>query len=173
LLPKLDVLEGGKMTKLEKNEIVSALTEEFKASNALIVADYRGTTHQELESLRNAAREAGAKVQVAKNSLVQIAIKNAELEELSLTGTNIFIWAEDQLAACKVADKFASSMTDKFEIKTGIIEGKVADIATINAMAKLPGREELLGMLAATWMAPLTNFVYGLDALKRQKEESA
>lgn len=161
------------MTKLQKNELVNALTEEFKGSNAIVVADYKGTTHKELEDLRNAAREAGAKVQVAKNTLVQLAIKNAELEELTLTGTNIFIWAEDQLAACKTADKFASSMKDKFEIKTGIVEGKVADVATINALAKLPGREELLGMLAATWMAPVANFTIGLDALRRQKEEES
>ncbi len=161
------------MTKLQKNELVSALTEEFKTSQAIVVADYQGTTHKELEELRKAAREAGAKVQVAKNTLVEIAIKNAELEELSLTGTNIFIWAEDQLAACKTADKFASSMKDKFEIKTGIVEGKIADVATINALAKLPGREELLGMLAATWMAPVTNFTIGLDALRKQKEEES
>jgi large subunit ribosomal protein L10 len=45
------------------------------------------------------------------------------------------------------ADKFASSHKDTFAIKTGIVEGKVADVATINALAKLPGREELLGML--------------------------
>jgi len=161
------------MTKVEKNEIINALTEEFKTSQAIVVADYKGTTHKELEVLRKSAREAGAKVQVAKNTLVEIAIKNAELEELSLTGTNIFVWAEDQLAACKVADKFASSMKDKFEIKTGIVEGKVADVNTINALAKLPGREELLGMLAATWMAPVANFTIGLDALRRKKEEES
>jgi large subunit ribosomal protein L10 len=161
------------MTKLQKNDQVNALTAEFKTAQALVVADYKGTSHKELEELRNAAREVGAKVQVAKNTLVQIAIKNAELEELTLNGTNIFVWAEDQIAACKVADKFASSHKDTFAIKTGIVEGKVADVSTINALAKLPGREELLGMLAATWMAPVANFTIGLDALRKQKEESA
>ncbi|MBT3280130.1 MAG: 50S ribosomal protein L10 [Campylobacteraceae bacterium] len=161
------------MTKLQKNDIVNVLTEEFKSSQAIVVANYKGTSHKELEELRIAAKEAGAKVQVAKNTLVQIAVKNAELEELTLSGTNIFVWAEDQIAACKVADKFASSHKDTFAIKTGIVEGKVADVATINALAKLPGREELLGMLAATWMAPVANFTIGLDALRKQKEESA
>ncbi|RLA82521.1 MAG: 50S ribosomal protein L10 [Epsilonproteobacteria bacterium] len=161
------------MTKLQKNEIVEALTAEFKTSGALIVADYRGSSHKALEALRESAREAEAKVQVAKNSLVSIALKNAGLPELELTGTSIFIWAEDQISACKVSDKFASANKETFSIKTGIIEGKVADLATINAFAKLPGRDELLGMLAATWMAPVANFTVGLEALRKQKEEAA
>jgi large subunit ribosomal protein L10 len=166
-------LEGEKMTRLQKNEIVEALSSQFKTSGAIIVADYKGSSHKALENLRDKAREVDAKVQVAKNSLVSIALKNAELPDLELTGTNIFIWAEDQIAACKVADKFASDNKDTFIIKSGIVEGSVADLNTISAFAKLPGREELLGMLAATWMAPITNFTIGLDALKRKKEEEA
>ncbi len=161
------------MTKIQKNEIVEALTTEFKTSGAIVVADYRGSSHKALEELRNSAREVDAKVQVAKNSLVAIALKNAELPELELTGTSIFVWAEDQIAACKIADKFASANKDTFTIKTGMIEGKVADLATINAFAKLPGRDELLGMLAATWMAPVANFTVGLEALRSKKEEEA
>jgi len=161
------------MTRIQKNEIIEALTEEFKTSGAIVVADYRGSSHKALEELRTSAREVDAKVQVAKNSLVTIALKNAELPQLELTQTNIFIWAKDQIAACKIADKFALAHKDTFVIKTGIIEGEVADIAKINAFAKLPGREELLGMLAATWMAPITNFTVGLDALRKKKEEEA
>jgi large subunit ribosomal protein L10 len=169
----VDVLKGGKMTKLQKNNLVNSLTEEFKSAQAIVVAEYKGTTHKELEELRIAAKELDVKVQVAKNTLVQLAIKNVKLEELTLTGANIFVWADDQISACKVADKFALAHKDTFAIKTGIVEGKVVDINTINALAKLPGREELLGMLAATWMAPVANFTIGLDALRKQKEESA
>ena len=161
------------MTKLQKNEIVESLSNEFKTAEAIVVADYRGTAHKDLESLRVAAAEVGAKVQVAKNSLVSIAVKNAEKEALELTGTNIFIWSEAQISACKVADKFASANKDTFSIKSGIIEGKAADAATVNQFAKLPGREELLGMLASVWMGPVRNFTVGLDALRIKKEEEA
>jgi len=161
------------MTKLQKNEIIESLSTEFKGSEAIVVADYRGTSHKSLESLRDAAREAGAKVQVAKNSLVSIALKNAGHEELELTGTNIFIWSDDQITACKVADKFATSNKDTFAIKAGVIEGKAADIDTVNQFAKLPGKEELLGMLASVWMGPVRNFTIGLDALRTKKEEEA
>jgi large subunit ribosomal protein L10 len=56
-------LEGeNKMTKLQKNEIIEALTEQFKTSGAIVVADYRGSSHKALEELRNSAREVDAKV---------------------------------------------------------------------------------------------------------------
>jgi large subunit ribosomal protein L10 len=161
------------MTKIQKNEIIESLTNEFKTSEAIVIADYRGTSHKSLEALRIAANEAGAKVQVAKNSLVSIAVKNAEKEEIELSGTNIFIWSDDQITACKVADKFAIANKDTFSIKSGIIEGKAADAATVNQFAKLPGREELLGMLASVWMGPVRNFTVGLDALRIKKEEEA
>ncbi|RXJ76599.1 50S ribosomal protein L10 [Arcobacter sp. F155] len=161
------------MTKQQKSEVIDFLTGEFKESQAIVVCDYKGLSHKELENLRNDAKANGTKVQVAKNTLVTIAVKNAELGDIELNGTNIFLWSEDQISACKVADKFATANKDKFEIKSGIIEGQIADLATVNAFAKLPSRDELLGMLAATWMAPVTNFTIGLDALRKQKEEEA
>jgi len=161
------------MTKQQKSEVVDFLTGEFKESQAIVVCDYKGLTHKELETLRNDARDNGTKVQVAKNTLVTVAVKNAELGDIELSGTNIFLWSEDQISACKVADTFATANKDKFEIKSGIIEGSIADLATVNAFAKLPSRDELLGMLAATWMAPVQNFTIGLDALAKKKEEDA
>ena len=161
------------MTKQQKSEIVDFLTGEFKSSQAIVVCDYKGLTHKELESLRIAARANNTKVQVAKNTLVTVAVRNAELGDIDLSGTNIFLWSEDQISACKVADKFASANKEKFAIKSGIIEGEIADASRVNAFAKLPSREELLGMLAATWMAPVANFTIGLDALRRKKEEEA
>lgn len=161
------------MTKQQKSEVVDFLTGEFKGSQAIVVCDYKGLTHKELETLRIDAKESGAKVQVAKNTLVTVAVKNADLGDIELSGTNIFLWSEDQITACKVADRFAMANKEKFTIKSGIIEGEIADFDRVNAFAKLASREELLGMLAATWMAPVANFTIGLDALRKKKEEEA
>jgi len=161
------------MTREDKNKLVSYLVDEFKDSAAIVVCDYKGTSHIALEELRKLARENDAKIQVAKNTLASLAIKNAGLEELELNGPSLFVWADDQISACKVADKFATANKDTFSIKTGIVEGKVADIETINALAKLPGREELLGMLLSVWTAPARNFVTGLDNLRAKLEEEA
>ena len=161
------------MNREQKAQIIDSLTTEFKGSQAIVVCDYNGLTHKELETLRVAARANGTKVQVAKNSLVAVAVKNAELGDIELSGTNIFLWSEDQISACKTADAFAMANKEKFEIKSGIIEGEISEVSKVMAFAKLASREQLLGQLAATWMAPLTNFTVGIDALRKKKEDEA
>ena len=54
-----------------------------------------------------------------------------------------------------------------------ITDSEAADAAKVQAFAKLPGREELLGMLASVWMGPIRNFTIGLNALKEKVEAQA
>lgn len=161
------------MTKTEKVELVAQMTDAFTDTAAIIVCDYKGMTVEKLEAVRNLARENDAQVKVVKNTLAAIALKNAGQETLDFVNTNLVVWSNDQIAACKVADKAAADNKEIFMIKTGLLEGKVVDLATINAMAKLPGRDELIGMLLNVWNAPVQNFTIGLAALATKKEEEA
>ncbi len=165
--------KGEKMTKAEKQQLVAELTNEFKDASAIIVCDYKGMSVYELEAIRKNARENDAKVKVVKNTLASIALKNADQEELELVNTNLVIWGSDQLATCKIADKAATAYKEKFSVKSGLLEGKVADVATITAMAKLPGREELLGMLLNVWNGPARSIAIGLQALAAKRAEEA
>jgi large subunit ribosomal protein L10 len=161
------------LTKAQKEQIVADLASEFKDAGAVIVCNYKGMTVEALEAVRNHAREQECKVRVVKNKLAQLAIKEAGCEALELTETNLVVWGDTQVLPCKVADKAASDNKDHFAIKTGLIEGKVAELETINAMAKLPTRDELIGMLLNVWNAPVQNFTIGLDALSKKLEEEA
>lgn len=160
------------MTKTQKSDIVSALSEEFKSAKAVVMCDYRGFTVAQLEVLRKDARSKDSKVQVIKNTLATIALKNADMTGVEILDTNIFIWGEDAIAASKTAVEF-NKANDKFVIRAAYIDGEPADEKKVRAFATLPGREELLGMLASVWMGPVRNFTIGLDALKRKKEEAA
>lgn len=100
--------------------------------------------------------------------MANIALNNSGKTGLVLKDTNIYLWGEDQLSVSKVAAKFEEN-NDKFEIKTAHIEGEVADVAKVKALAKMPSRNELLAMLLQVWNAPITNFTIGLNALKNKK----
>jgi large subunit ribosomal protein L10 len=102
-----------------------------------------------------------------------IALENAGCEAMDLKDTNLVIWGDTQVLPCKIADKAATQFKDNFKIKTGLIEGEVASMDTINAMAKLPTRDELIGMLLNVWNAPVQNFTIGLKALADKKESEA
>lgn len=159
------------MTKTQKAEIIEVLSNEFKDAQSVIFCDYKGLTVSNLEKLRKMAREKEAKVQVVKNTLATIALRNAELTGVELKDTNILVWGVDSIATSKVASDFAKD-NDKFVIKSAYVDRAPADAAKVEAFAKLPGREELLGMLASVWMGPVRNFTIGLDALRRQREEA-
>jgi len=161
------------MLKSRKTELIAELSKAFEGKDAVIVCEYKGLKVTELEVLRKAAREKNTKVQVIKNSLAKLALENANMRGLELKDTNIFIWSDDVISASKVAAEFAANKDneEKFFIKAGYLDGEVSDITKIEVFAKLPGRDELLGMLAATWMAPITNMAIGIDALRKKKEE--
>lgn len=159
------------MTKTKKAEVIDQLKTSFENTTAVVICDYKGLTVSKLEALRKAARAKNTDVQVVKNTLATIALNNAGMSGVEIKDTNIFVWSDDVISASKVASDFAKD-NDKFVIKAGYLDGEPADKAKIEAFAKLPGREELLGMLASVWMGPVRNFTIGLDALRRQKEEA-
>ncbi len=161
------------MTREQKAQIVSELQEQFAASEAIIVCNYKGLNVKSLEGLRNTAREAGVSVRVIKNTLAGIALNSASKSGLELKDTNIFLWSQDQLVATKVAAKFAEANAEFFQIKTAFIDGEVAPVSKVVALSKMPSRNELLAMLLQVWNAPIQNFTIGLNALREKKENEA
>ncbi len=159
------------MTKTQKAEIIEVLSNEFKDAQSVIFCDYKGLNVSNLEKLRKMARAKEAKVQVVKNTLATIALRNAELTGVELKDTNILVWGADSIATSKIASDFAKD-NDKFVIKSAYVDREPATAAKVEAFAKLPGREELLGMLASVWMGPVRNFTIGLDALRQKREEA-
>jgi len=159
------------MLKSKKAEVIEQLTTSFTNTTAVVICDYKGLTVSQLEELRKAARAKDTSVQVVKNTLAIIALNNAKMSGLEIKDTNIFIWSDDVINAAKVAADFAKN-NEKFVIKAGYLDKEPADVTKIEAFAKLPGRDELLGMLAATWMAPITNMAVGIDALRKKLEEA-
>lgn len=61
-------------------------------------------------------------------------------------------------------------MGGKLVVKSGYFEGEIVDAKHIEAVSKLPSKEELIGMLLSVWTAPARYFVTGLDNLRKQKE---
>lgn len=157
------------MTRSEKMQIISALEEGFKTSEAIVICNYKGLSTKKLEELRDNAKENDVKVQIVKNTLAAIALKNAGRDGLELKDTNIYLWGEDQLNVCKVASKFEDN-NELFNIKLAFVDGQISEVAKVKALAKMPSRNELLAMLLQVFNAPIQNFVIGLNALKAKKE---
>ncbi|WP_170005897.1 50S ribosomal protein L10 [Bacillus fonticola] len=159
----------------QKKQIVQEITEKFQASPSTIIVDYRGLNVSEVTELRKQLREAGIDFKVYKNSMTRRAVEAAGLTGLNdaLTGPNaIAFGVEDVVAPAKILNTFAKKH-DALEIKAGVIEGNIASVEEVKALAELPSREGLLSMLLSVLQAPVRNFALATKAVADQKEEGA
>ena len=156
-------------------EAVEMLTEKLRSAKAIVFVDYKGITVNEDTKLRSEARNANVEYFVAKNRLFQIALKNVgidvETKELTEGTTSFALGMEDGVAPSKLIYDFAKDFKgEKLKIKGGIIDGQVVDKATVEALAKLPSRSELLGMIAYGLLSPVRMLAVGLTNVAEQKE---
>ncbi|MBO8178403.1 50S ribosomal protein L10 [Aeribacillus pallidus] len=157
----------------QKKQIVEEIAEKFKNSVSTIIVDYRGLNVAEVTELRKQLREAGIEFKVYKNTLTRRAAEAAGLEGLNdvLTGPNAIAFSnEDVVAPAKILNNFAKEH-NALEIKAGVIEGNIATLEEVKALAELPSREGLLSMLLSVLQAPMRNFALAVKAVAEQKEE--
>jgi large subunit ribosomal protein L10 len=158
-----------------KKQIVAEIAEKFRASKSTVIVDYRGLNVAEITELRKRLREAGVEFKVYKNTLTRRALAEVGLEGLNdvFTGPNAIAFSnEDVVAPAKILSEFAKEH-EALEIKAGVIEGNIATIEEINALAKLPSREGLLSMLLSVLQAPIRNFALVTKAVADKKEEQS
>jgi len=159
----------------KKAQIVDEVAEKFNAAASVVIADYRGLTVEEVTTLRKQLREAGVEMKVIKNSILSRAAKQAGLEGLDevFTGPTAVAFSNDDVVApAKIMDEFSKD-AKALELKGGIIEGKVASLEEITALAKLPNREGLLSMLLSVLQAPVRNVAYAVNAVVESKDGDA
>ena len=128
-----------------KNETkLAQIKEDLEGAGAVWVVDACGLTVKETQALRQAVREAGASMKVYKNTLMHIALADAELPTLDdmLHGPSAFVFAGDDVAAAAKAVKEFSKTNETLEIKGGLMEGAAVSAAEVEAIASLPSREE-------------------------------
>ena len=144
----------------EKQAIVAELTEKIQKATAGVIVDYKGITVEEDTALRKECREGGVDYAVVKNTLLRFAFNNVGLNELDdqLNGaTSLAVCMDDPVAPARVIAEFAKKLNGKFEIKGGFMDGKVVDMATINALAAIPALPVLQAQVLGTMLAPITS----------------
>jgi large subunit ribosomal protein L10 len=171
------------MERAVKEQVLGEIKEVFQNVASVVIADYRGIKVPTVTRMREEFRAAGCYYRVLKNSLVKIAVKGSKMEPLSalMVGTTAVIWSvETPQPPAQVALKWARE-EPKFVIKGGYYEGQLLDVAGVDALARMPGKNEIRASMLMTFLAaPQSfvaqviagpqNFAYLLDARKRQLE---
>ena len=159
----------------KKAEIVKQTTDMLNAAQSDIVVDYRGLTVAEVTDLRKQLRDAGIQMSVIKNKILDRAVEGTDYEDLRSTfvgPTAVAFSDEDPIAPAKILKKFADDH-DALEIKGGFIEKSVKTLDEINEYANMPGREELLSMLASALQDPMRKIARAVQAIADKEDEAA
>ncbi|MGN6104023.1 MAG: 50S ribosomal protein L10 [Kofleriaceae bacterium] len=171
------------MDRTQKEQVLGEIKEAFQNVSSVVIADYRGITVPVVTAMRDDFRKQGCHYRVVKNSLVKIAVKGSSMEPISqlMVGTTAVIWSnETPQAPAQVALKWAKD-EPKFKILGGFFDGSLLDPAGVDALSRMPGKNEIrASMLMTLLAAPQSfvaqiiagpqNFAYLLDARKRQLE---
>ncbi len=159
---------------LEKQAIVAQLAEKMKAASAGVLVEYKGITVENDTKLRRELRQAGVEYSVVKNTLVRRAANEIGFEELDshLNGTTAMAISNgDPLAPAKILCNYAKS-NESFKIKVGFIDGKVVSDSEVKQLAAIPSREILIAKMLGSLNAPISKFVYVLDAIAKKGGEA-
>jgi large subunit ribosomal protein L10 len=156
------------MHREEKERVVAELTEKLKSADTMIIADYRGLTMPQIDSLRTKLLEQGARFSVVKNTLTRRAAEEAGAEQLLalLEGPTAIAFVESDGDPVAVAKALADSAreTRVLEIRGGVMQGRTISSGDVEELAKLPPLEVLRGQVLGAVIAPLTSLVALVNA---------
>ncbi len=133
------------MDRTEKEKVVTALHEKMARAKAAILAEPRGLDVATVAELRRKCREAKVDYKVVKNTLAVRASKGTPVEPLAgkfVGPTALVMSYDDVVAPAKILVDFAKDR-ESFKVRTAVIEGRVIDVAGLQALARLPGIAEL------------------------------
>ena len=170
----------------KKKAVVAELKDHLTNAKGAVLTSYKGLTVAMDTELRR-----GVNYHVVKNTMTNLAAKEAGLDELTdhLAGTTALAFSkEDAVAPAKVICDFIKK--NKLEdngiltVKAGLVEGKVITDKEVKALANLPSREQLIAKLLGSMNAPIANTVgvlsavirnavYVIDAIREKKEKES
>jgi large subunit ribosomal protein L10 len=157
------------MPTAQKAKKIDVLSDQLGRANLTIVADYRGLTVSDLQTLRGNLRSFGAEFHIAKNTLTRIAATNAGIEGLDsiLEGPTALVLAyEDIVGPSKAISDFAR-ISRILSVKGGVMNQKFIPASDVEAVASLPPREVLLAKLVGLLQSPMARTVGVLSGPSR------
>lgn len=155
----------------KKSDVVNEIADKMKNSATYVFFEYRGLTVTETNELRRKLRETDSEFKIYKNTLSKRALNSLNINiDDELNGPKAVAFGKDSVAPIKVLSDFAKKHK-ALELKVGVVDGEVADIAMLEQLAAIPSREGLLTMLAGGLMGIARDLSICLDLYSQDLEK--
>ncbi len=160
------------INKQKKIEIVDKLTELMDKAKTMVFVNFHGLTVAGVNTLRKNLRSKDVGYYVAKKTLIKRAFAKSSIagEFPVLDGEVAVAFSEDPISSAKEIYEFQKKNAEVMKIIGGVFENKYMDGKLMLEIAKIPGREVLLGQFVNVINSPIQGLVIALDALAKKKE---
>src|SRR6516165_12367920 len=155
--------------KDDKKKDIEALRQDLEQSKNLFVTGYQKLRVDQDFELRKAVRGVGGKYRVIKNNLAEKASEGTAAEEVlkGLRGmTSLAYTSKDPVALAKALTAYAKN-NPSFTFKAGLVEGRVIEVISIQDLATMPSREEILAKVLFLIQASAQRLVTALGGVGR------
>ena len=161
------------LNRKQKQVIINDLKGDIEKAQGLFLTNLIGISANDAVRIRKEVRDAGGKIVITRNTLFGKAAQGTYAENAlsGLKGTNAIAFAYEDAAAVAKILKDAGKGLELVDLKAGYLEQKELDKNQVLELANLPSRDEMLGTLLATFMAPVSAYARVLHATKEKKEE--
>jgi len=149
------------LTKVQKQKVVDDLILRFKRQKTAICTDFSGVSVAKILALRRLLKKGDAEYKVAKKTLFDRALEAAGLgvKTRDLKGEiGVAFGYEDEITPSKILSRF-SRENETFKVLGGILSGRILTDKEVLALARLPGREQMLGQLVGALTCPLRGLI--------------
>lgn len=159
----------------EKQAKVAAVAEKLKAAKSVVLVDYKGIDVDTDTKLRAELRAEDVDYSVVKNTLLNLACKEAGLEDFIpvLNGTTALAVSEDEVAPARVIQKYVAKNKEFFNMKMGYVGGKYMDAEELKAIATLPTRDVLIAQVAGSLNSIIASFARAISEVAKKAEAEA
>jgi large subunit ribosomal protein L10 len=157
------------LTRAKKTEKVGQLAAELEHSTSAIIGTFAGLTAAKDVELRKTIRKAGGSYHVVKNKLAARAGEGTQIEAAlkGLKGVSSVAYTSgDPVALAKALSTWVKDNSE-FTFKLGIVDGKIINVSEINALATMPGKEELFSKLLFLIQSPAQRLATVINATGR------
>ena len=155
----------------QKQAVVKEITDKLENSKTFLLLNYQGLTVSEFAELRRSLREVNSDVKIYKNTLMNLALKDKNIELNNyMEGPNAYLFADSIIEPIKVVSKFAKDHP-ALEIRVGYIDNTIADQKVISEYATIPSMEGLLTMFAGGLIEHVRNLSIGLNLYAEKLEK--
>ena len=156
-----------KVGRLVKERMVEELSGALKGSASVLIASMGPLKAAEADALRKRLRGSQARMVVAKRTLGTRSLSALSTDDrltALLSGSVAFVIPGDDIVkTAKIVVEFAKANEGKLMVRGGWVEGQVLGDKSVEEIASLPPKPQLIANVVGALEAPFSNLIWTLE----------